>query len=84
MRDGRKGKWFAAAQSAGHLDVALEFAHDSFAERATLIRVDRLSAKKVGDLARARDSPSGFVLGFHVACVSGLTTRQAMLNSASW
>ena len=48
-RDGRKGKWFAAAQSAGHLDVALEFAHDSFGEPATLIRVDRLSAKQALD-----------------------------------
>jgi hypothetical protein len=43
---GRKGKWFAAAKTAGYLDVALECAADVEAAPATLIRAARdFSAK---------------------------------------
>lgn len=38
---GGKGKWFAAAKDAGHLDIALECAQDDTAEPATLIRAGR-------------------------------------------
>jgi hypothetical protein len=38
---GRKGKWFAAAKTAGYLDLALECAADWEAAPATLIRAAR-------------------------------------------
>ena len=38
---GRKGKWFAAAKTAGHLDIALDCAADHEAAPATLIRAAR-------------------------------------------
>ena len=38
---GRKGKWFAAAKTAGYLDIALECAADGEAAPATLIRAAR-------------------------------------------
>ena len=38
---GPKGGWFAAAKTAGCLDVALECAADSFADPATLLRAAR-------------------------------------------
>jgi hypothetical protein len=43
---GRKGKWFAAAKTAGHLDIALECAADHEAAPATLIRAARDFAAK--------------------------------------
>ncbi len=38
---GRKGKWFAAAKTAGYFDLALECAADAEAAPATLIRAAR-------------------------------------------
>jgi len=38
---GSKGKWFAAAKSAGHLDVALECARKGTTDPATLVRAAR-------------------------------------------
>ena len=38
---GRKGKWFAAAKTAGYLDIALDCARDSEAAPTTLIRAAR-------------------------------------------
>jgi hypothetical protein len=38
---GRKGKWFAAAKSAGYLDIALDCAAAPEAAPATLIRASR-------------------------------------------
>jgi hypothetical protein len=38
---GRKGKWFAAAKTAGYLDIALDCAADFEAAPATLIRAAR-------------------------------------------
>ena len=38
---GRKGKWFAAAKTAGYLDIALHCAADREAARGTLIRAAR-------------------------------------------
>jgi hypothetical protein len=38
---GRKGKWFAAAKTAGYLDIALKCAADREAAPATLIRAAR-------------------------------------------
>jgi hypothetical protein len=38
---GRKGKWFAAAKTAGYLDIALDCAADREAAPATLIRAAR-------------------------------------------
>lgn len=38
---GRKGKWFAAAKTAGYLDIALDCAKDPDAAPATLIRAAR-------------------------------------------
>lgn len=38
---GRKGKWFAAAKTAGYLDIALDCASDHGAAPATLIRAAR-------------------------------------------
>lgn len=38
---GRKGKWFAAAKTAGYLDIALDCASDNEAAPATLIRAAR-------------------------------------------
>ena len=38
---GRKGKWFAAAKTAGYLDIALDCAADQEAAPATLIRAAR-------------------------------------------
>jgi hypothetical protein len=43
---GRKGKWFAAAKTAGYLDIALECASDDEAAPATLIRAARDFAVK--------------------------------------
>ncbi|MDX2484257.1 MAG: hypothetical protein QNK42_11430 [Pseudodonghicola sp.] len=43
---GRKGKWFAAAKTAGHLDIALDCASDPEAAPATLIRAARDFAGK--------------------------------------
>ena len=40
-RSGDKGRWFAAAKSAGCLDLALEFANHVTAEPTTLIRAAR-------------------------------------------
>jgi hypothetical protein len=38
---GQRGKWFAAAKSAGFFDIALECAANNDAERATLVRAAR-------------------------------------------
>lgn len=38
---GERGKWFAAAKSAGFLDIALECARASDADPATLVRAAR-------------------------------------------
>jgi hypothetical protein len=38
---GRKGRWFAAAKTAGYLDIALDCAADREAAPATLIRAAR-------------------------------------------
>jgi hypothetical protein len=43
---GRKSKWFAAAQTAGYLDMALDCAADHEAAPATLIRAAREFAQK--------------------------------------
>lgn len=43
---GRKGKWFAAAKTAGYLDIALDCAADHEAAPATLIRAARDFAQK--------------------------------------
>ncbi len=43
---GRKGKWFAAAKTAGHLDIALDCASEPEAAPATLIRAARDFADK--------------------------------------
>lgn len=43
---GAPGKWFAAAKSAGFLDIALECARSSDAEPATLVRAARGFAGK--------------------------------------
>ena len=43
---GRKGKWFAAAKTAGYLDIALDCASDPEAAPATLIRSARDFAGK--------------------------------------
>jgi len=43
---GRKGKWFAAAKTAGYLDIALDCASDPEAAPATLIRAARDFADK--------------------------------------
>lgn len=43
---GRKGKWFAAAKTAGYLDIALDCASDPEAAPATLIRTARDFASK--------------------------------------
>ncbi|SFQ21950.1 hypothetical protein [Tranquillimonas alkanivorans] len=43
---GRKGKWFAAAKTAGELDIALDCAQDPEAAPATLIRAARDFAVK--------------------------------------
>ncbi|KFI25386.1 hypothetical protein CDV52_19995 [Haematobacter missouriensis] len=43
---GRKGKWFAAAKTAGYLDIALDCAQDSEAAPATLTRAARDFAVK--------------------------------------
>lgn len=43
---GRKGKWFAAAKTAGYFDLALDCAKDSEAAPATLIRAARDYAVK--------------------------------------
>jgi hypothetical protein len=40
-RHGRRGKWFAAANSAGYLDIALDCATAPEAASATLIRAAR-------------------------------------------
>jgi hypothetical protein len=45
-RHGPPGKWFAAAKTAGYLDLATEFANDFGAEPATLIRAARDFAEK--------------------------------------
>ncbi len=42
----RRGKWFAAAKTAGYLDIALDCAKDSEAAPATLIRAARDFARK--------------------------------------
>ena len=52
-RHGRRGKWFAAAKTAGYLDIALDCAADSEAAPATLIRAARdFSAKDPAFAAR--------------------------------
>lgn len=48
---GRKGKWFAAAKTAGYLDIALDCAADAEAAPATLIRSARDFASKDPDFA---------------------------------
>lgn len=48
---GRKGKWFAAAKTAGYLDLALACAADHEAAPATLIRAARDYAQKDPDFA---------------------------------
>lgn len=48
---GRKGKWFAAAKTAGYFDIALECAADTEADPATLIRAARDHLRKHPDFA---------------------------------
>lgn len=48
---GRKGKWFAAAKTAGYLDIALDCALDSEAAPSTLTRAARDFAVKEPDFA---------------------------------
>ena len=48
---GPKGKWFAAAKSAGILDVALDCASDHWADPATLIRAARDFGEKDSNFA---------------------------------
>ena len=50
-KSGQKGKWFAAAKSAGQLDIALECAKTSDCDPSTLLRATRDFAEKEPEFA---------------------------------
>jgi hypothetical protein len=57
-----KGQWFAAAKSAGYLDIALDCAHSHSTEPSTLIRAAR-------DFA---DNEPRFCIGVALCAISSL------------